>query len=116
MFMKVFFSYPLLSTFPLCACSMNSVGQLTVKKLNKVLSQWCSCAAFLDRATNTLTQMFTQAEGTGDKGRILTEMKARALKVTLKVTLSNIIKLLRLVSDRSLFISGGGGGGGVVSC
>lgn len=38
-------------------------------------------------------------------------MKARALKVTLnkKVTLSNIIKLLRLVSDRSLFISGGGG-------
>ena len=39
-------------------------------------------------------------------------MKARALKVTLnkKVTLSNIIKLLRLVSDRSLFISGGGGG------
>ena len=53
--------------------------------------------------------MFTQAEGTKDKGRILTEMKARALKVTLKVTLSNIIKLLRLVSDRSLFISGGGG-------
>lgn len=45
-------------------------------------------------------------------------MKARALKVTLnkKVTLSNIIKLLRLVSaDRSLFISWGGGGGGVVS-
>lgn len=40
-------------------------------------------------------------------------MKARALKVTLnkKVTLSNIIKLLRLVSDRSLFISWGGGGG-----
>ena len=40
-------------------------------------------------------------------------MKARALKVSLnkKVTLSNIIKLLRLVSDRSLFISGGGGGG-----
>ena len=37
-------------------------------------------------------------------------MKARALKVTLKVTLSNIIKLLRLVSDRSLFISGGGDG------
>lgn len=39
-------------------------------------------------------------------------MKARALKVTLnkKVTLSNIIKLLRLVSDRSLFISWGGGG------
>ena len=37
-------------------------------------------------------------------------MKARALKVTLnkKVTLSNIIKLLRLVSDRSLFISWGG--------
>ena len=87
------------------------MGQLTVKKLNKGLSQWCSCAAFLDGATNTLTQMFTQAEGTGDKGRILTEMKARALKVTLnkKVTLSNIIKLLRLVSDRSLFISGGGG-------
>ena len=65
--MKVFFSYPLLSPFPLCACSKNSVGQLRVKKLNKVLSQWCSCAAFLDRATNTLTpltQMFTQAEGT----------------------------------------------------
>ena len=42
---------------------------------------------------------------------MLTEMKARALKVTLnkKVTLSNIIKLLRLVSDRSLFISWGGG-------
>ena len=41
-------------------------------------------------------------------------MKARALKVTLnkKVTLSNIIKLLRLVSDRSLFISCRGGGGG----
>ena len=40
-------------------------------------------------------------------------MKARALKVTLnkKVTLSNIIKLLRLVSDRSLFISWGEGGG-----
>lgn len=109
--MKVFFSYPLLSPFPLCDCSKNSVGQLRVKKLNKVLSQWCSCAAFLDGATNTLTQMFTQAEGTRDKGRILTEMKARALKVTLKVTLSNIIKLLRLVSDRSLFISGGGGGG-----
>ena len=38
-------------------------------------------------------------------------MKARGLKVTLnkKVTLSNIIKLLRLVSDRSLFISGEGG-------
>ena len=38
-------------------------------------------------------------------------MKARALKVSLnkKVTLSNIIKLLRLVSDRSLFISWGGG-------
>ena len=108
--MKVFFGYPLLSTFPLCACSKNSVGQLRVKKLNKGLSQWCSCAAFLDRETNTLTQMFTQAEGTGEKGRILTEMKARALKVTLKVTLSNIIKLLRLVSDRSLFISGGGGG------
>ena len=38
-------------------------------------------------------------------------MKARALKVTLnkKVTLINIIKLLRLVSDRSLFIWGGGG-------
>ena len=62
--MKVFFGYPLLSTFPLCDCSKNSVGQLTVKKLNKGLSQWCSCAAFLDRATNTLTQMFTQAEGT----------------------------------------------------
>ena len=67
--MKVFFGYPLLSTFPLCACSKNSVGQLRVKKLNKVLSQWCSCAAFLDRATNTLTQMFTQAEGTRDKGQ-----------------------------------------------
>ena len=40
-------------------------------------------------------------------------MKAQALKVTLnkKVTLSNIIKLLRLVSDRSLFISCRGGGG-----
>ena len=39
-------------------------------------------------------------------------MKARALKVSLnkKVTLSNIIKLLRLVSDRSLFISWGGRG------
>ena len=39
-------------------------------------------------------------------------MKARALQVTLnkKVTLSNIIKLLRLISDRSLFISWGGGG------
>lgn len=111
--MKVFFSYPLLSPFPLCDCGKNSVGQLTVKKLNKVLSQWCSCAAFLDRATNTLTQMFTQAEGTRDKGRILTEMKARALKVTLnkKVALSNIIKLLRLVSDRSLFTSCKGGGG-----
>lgn len=43
-------------------------------------------------------------------------MKARALKVTLnkKVTLSNIIKLLRLVSDRSLFISCRGGGGVVI--
>ena len=40
-------------------------------------------------------------------------MKARALKVTLnkKVTLSNIIKLLRLVSDRSLFTSCREGGG-----
>ena len=63
-FNESFFSYPLLSTFPLCDCSKNSVGQLRVKKLNKGLSQWCSCAAFLDRATNTLTQMFTQAEGT----------------------------------------------------
>ena len=63
-FNESFFSYPLLSTFPLCDCSKNSVGQLRVKKLNKGLSQWCSCAAVLDRATNTLTQMFTQAEGT----------------------------------------------------
>lgn len=62
--MKVFFSYPLLSTFPLCDCSKNSVDQVRVKKLNKGLSQWCFCAAFLDRATNTLTQVFTQAEGT----------------------------------------------------